>query len=54
MYETHEKEGLIHHKILEIYDMTNEEVESFIEFAFEFTISNRTCFSVNDLENFLR
>jgi hypothetical protein len=52
--ETHEKKGLIPHKFLEIYDMTNEEIESFIEFAYEFTISNRTGFSINDLENFLR
>jgi len=54
IYETYEQRGVQPHKILEIYDMTNEEIDCFFEFAFEFTIANGTGFSVNDLANFLQ
>ena len=50
--QTHHKRGLEQHKMLEIWDM-DDKIDYFLQFAFDYTVSNNTSFSINDLISFL-
>ena len=50
--QTHSKRGSEHYKMLEIWDM-DDKIDSFLQFAFDYTVSNNIGFSINDLISFL-
>jgi hypothetical protein len=51
--ETHELRGIKPHKINDILDMNEEEIDKLLLFAFEYTVYNHTGFSIADLKCYL-
>ena len=52
--ETHLERGVVPHKILDINDINESEIDEFLKFTYDYTICNHSGFSIHDLLHYLR
>ena len=52
--ETHIARGVFPHKVIDIADIKEKEIDSFLSFTYDYTVCNHSGFSVSDLLHYLR